>query len=333
MHIYLELPCEWVPSTLLPLAMALFTDNGLGPLTFLRWACRLSQPDVCGVCHLASLPSTCAPLVDCMSKRVQTPTSKAGANAHVEALIGKRFMLIPRRSGCKRPRRSGCKRPRRSGGKHPRRKRAWQTLHADPTSKRVLFVFTLIPRDVSAWKQRRGKACACMRDTAPPHSLHIRSSAYVSPSCFNVITIVYNGARVPGLNPAWVPPCAIHGTNQRGQGLYFAHMIAGDYASPSRFSHVSMLHASLGSIQRGSPSLGDPWDRRIVFRVKTKQKTAQTRPGPAEAIPPPCALSPAQGCASVLLASNSWLSCGRTGLCRRRGPQSPTSQALSTDDV
>ena len=32
------------------------------------------------------------------------------------------------------------------------------------------------------------------------------------------------------------------------------------------------------------PSLCDPWDRRIVFRVKTKQKTAQTRPGPAEAI-------------------------------------------------
>ena len=31
-------------------------------------------------------------------------------------------------------------------------------------------------------------------------------------------------------------------------------------------------------------SLCDPWDRRIVFRVKTKQKTAQTRPGRAEAL-------------------------------------------------
>ena len=62
-------------------------------------------------------------------------------------------------------------------------------------------------------------------------------------------------------------------------------MIAGDCVSPSRFSHVSMLHASLGSIQRGLLPVRsmDPWEKRswIVFRVKTKfnKKTAQTRPG------------------------------------------------------
>ena len=67
-------------------------------------------------------------------------------------------------------------------------------------------------------------------------------------------------------------------------------------------------------------SLGDP----CIFRVKTKFNKKQRKPVPALRRPSiPCARSPAQGCASVLLASNSWLSCGRTGLCRRRGPQSP----------
>ena len=69
------------------------------------------------------------------------------------------------------------------------------------------------------------------------------------------------------------------------------HMIAGDCVSPSRFSHVSMLHASLGSIQRGLLPVRsmDPWEKRsrIVFRVKTKFNKKQRKPVPALRRPSP----------------------------------------------
>ena len=58
MHIYLELSCEWVPSTLLPLVMALFTDNGLGPLTFLRLGLSfVATWCVCVVCVSSCIPA------------------------------------------------------------------------------------------------------------------------------------------------------------------------------------------------------------------------------------------------------------------------------------